>query len=228
MKEYLVKEYYLDPDKIAVISHGVDRAKKIKDAKIVPGSIMFFGHLRPMKGIENLLQAFRLLLNMNQNAKLLIVGSPHAHDKSGYLANLRHLVQQQGLDDRVRLESFVSEEELTGLISTSQIIVFPYLDDGFIEASGAIARMMDYGKPVVCTNIPKFKGEFYDQSRCIMIEKENAATLAEKLNSLIRDAHLREEKAKCLKEVAQTRYWNIVAKRHIELYKSCLLKKLND
>lgn len=221
MKKFLTEEYYLNPSKIMVIPHGVDRAEIFKNAQLLPESIMFFGHLRPMKGIEQLLQAFRVLLERNQYAKLLIAGSPHAHDRLDYLRNLRRLVLNLGLSSKVRLESFVPEDRLNKLISASKIIVLPYLDDGFIEASGALARMMDYGKPVVCSNIPKFKGEFRDQSTYVIVETKNIIAFAETLNSLLQDAHLREEKAKRLKEVAKTRYWNIIAKRHADLYKSC-------
>lgn len=225
MKKYLVKEYYLDPNKIIVIPHGIDRAKIVKNAKPLPESIMFFGHLRPMKGIEYLLQAFRVLLEKNQHAKLLVVGSPHAHDKPDYVDSLQSTVRNLGLSHNIRLESFVSDNRLSELISASQIIVLPYLDDGFIEASGALARMLDYGKPVVCTNIPKFRGEFHNQSRCIMVETKNVTALAKMLNSLLQDARLREEKAKRLKETAKTRYWNFIAKEHVELYKSCFANK---
>lgn len=221
MKKFLAEEYYLNPSKIIVIPHGVDRAEIVKNAQLLPESIMFLGHLRPMKGIEHLLQAFRVLPDRNQHAKLLIVGSPHAHDKLDYLRNLKRLVLDLGLSSKVSLESFVPEDRLNELISASKIIVLPYLDDGFIEASGALARMMDYGKPVVCSNIPKFKGEFRDQSTCVMIETKNITAFAETLNSLLQDANLREEKAKRLKEVAKTRYWNIIAKKHADLYKSC-------
>jgi glycosyltransferase involved in cell wall biosynthesis len=220
MKEALIKEYNLNPSKIVVIHHGVAEARILKEVEPNPNSILFFGHLRPMKGIENLLQAFRLLSEKNHDAKLFIVGSPHAHDKPDYMKNLQNKIMEIGAS-KVTLETFVSENRLSQLIAASEIIVLPYLDDGFIEASGALARVIDYEKTVVCTNISKFRGEL-DESECAFVSPEDATDLAEALGLLLSNARLRKEKAKRLKKLAKTRYWDVVAEEYVEFYESFL------
>jgi glycosyltransferase involved in cell wall biosynthesis len=221
MKEVLIKEYNLNPSKIIVIHHGVEEAR-IFEVEPNSNSIMFFGHLRPMKGIENLLQAFQMLSEKNHDAKLFIVGSPHAHDKPDYMKNLQNKIMEIGT--KVTLETFVSENRLSQLIAASEIIVLPYLDDGFIEASGALARVIDYEKAVVCTNIPKFRGEL-DESECVFVKPDDATGLAEALDLLLSNARLRREKAKRLKKLAKTRYWNVVAEEHVKFYESFLSDK---
>ena len=227
MKKYLETEYRLTPQKIIIIPHGTDKAQIIQ-ATNSQEQIMFFGHLRSLKGIEDLLEAFRLLRKKNPKVSLTIAGSPHAHDKLDYVAKLQRLVAEPDISGKVKMENYVSEDRLSKLISTSEVIVLPYLDDGFIEASGAIARMMDYGKPIVYTNIPKFRGELGNGFRSVMVETGNPADLAEKLHSLLQDGHFREEMGKRLKKMAQSRYWNITAKKHVELYQSLLSRKKNS
>lgn len=219
MKQVLVKEYSLPPSKIVVIHHGVDKATISEKIEPIPNSILFFGHLRPMKGIENLLQAFQLLLSKKYDAKLFIVGSSHAHDKPDYLRKLQTEIDRIGRG-RVTLETSVSENRLSQLITASEIIVLPYLDDGFIEASGALARMMDYGKAVICSNIPKFRGELLDESVCTFVPPDDYFDLEQSLGLLLSDLRLRMDKARQLKKLAKTRYWDLVAKEHAECYES--------
>ena len=74
-------EVGLDPARVRVIPHGAfDYLTRLPEEKPLPAElegaegpvILFFGLLRPYKGIENLLEAFRQV----EGAELWIVGNP--------------------------------------------------------------------------------------------------------------------------------------------------------
>jgi len=210
--------------KIRVIPHGVDVRKErvmqkkfCKEGKI----ILFTGFIRRSKGIHSLILAFGRFLKKNhnfRNVKLLIAGPKHFGDDDEYLTFLKLLVKKLGIERNVKiLCAFLSEEELDELIANSDVIVLPYIDY-FYEASGVLARIMSFGKPVICTRIPKFEAEIEDGVSGILINPLNVSELEKALRLVIGDNVIRRQLGENLKKKTINRSWDDVAKRHIKLY----------
>ncbi|TRO54193.1 glycosyltransferase, partial [Candidatus Bathyarchaeota archaeon] len=159
MTETLKKEYNIKVDKIAIIPHGVKPACNLDDVqKEKEVNIMSLGFLRKDKGIDYLIQAFEKFLETCPDAKLIIVGGSHAHDKKNQSERFRQFLTPR-TQKQVLFTGFVDEKRLEQLIWNSDIIVLQSTEPYYVEASGTLATVADYGKPVVCSKVPKFQSE---------------------------------------------------------------------
>jgi glycosyltransferase involved in cell wall biosynthesis len=226
MKEILQTEYGAKEEKIAVIPHGVKKASR--KPKFSPKGeklcILSLGFLRKEKGIECLIDAFKNFLEKCPDAKLVIVGGSHAHDKTGCPQVFKRFLTPK-LPKQVSFTGFIEEASLQQLIWRSDIIVLQSTEPYYIEASGALAAVADYGKPVVCTKVPKFQNELQNGEHCLVIKPSDSTELTQALVLLLENAELRSHLGRNLKEKFAGRRWSTIAKEHASLYR-CLLKNL--
>lgn len=228
MKEALKNMYSSRKDdwKIFVIPHGVrEMAGRSGD---FPGDgrvkILSLGFIRRSKGIEYLIEAFKIFSAICPESTLVIVGGKHPHDDEGYIRSL--MERLSGETSNIILTGFVDEEKLDELIWNSEIIMLPSLGDYYIEASGSLARVAMYGKPIICSKVPKFKADLEDGKDCIMVEFDKPEKLANALLLLAKDADLRRRIGRSLVNKFKDRVWCRVAEQHIDLFRSLLEKKL--
>jgi len=222
LMENILQAYGLNSNKIAVIPHGVDRARQLYGAdKKESLTVLFHGFVRPSKGLEWLINAMRNVAELHPRVKLVIAGeTPHQERGKGhfYISQLRSKIRCLQLENHVKvIKKFLNENELEKLILEGDILVLPYIDN-FFEASGALARVMDYGKPLICTKIPRFLGDLRNGEDCIMVSPRDTQRLAEAVRELVQNETLRKKIGENLKEKASGRYWDIIAKQYVQLY----------
>lgn len=105
----------------------------------VPGRLGCFGLIRPYKGIEDLLEAFKGL--DGSDVSLVIGGKPADPDTAGRLRRLGDADPRVGLTLR-----FLDDSELVTLVTESQLMVFPYLA---MHNSGAVLAALSLDRPVL-------------------------------------------------------------------------------
>jgi glycosyltransferase involved in cell wall biosynthesis len=223
MKKILQTEYSAKEEKITVIPHGVKNASKKpkfsqKGEKIC---ILSLGFLRKRKGIGSLIEAFEKFLEKCPDAKLVIVGGSHAHDKTGYPESFKQFLTPK-LQKQVFFTGFVDETTLEQFIWRSDIIVLQSTEPYYVEASGALAAVADYGKPVVCTKVPKFQSELQNGEHYIVVAPSDSTELAQALVLIMENKELRNRLGKNLKEKFKGRHWSTVTEEHVVLYRRVL------
>ena len=103
---------------------------------------LFFGGIKPYKGVEQLITSFKKL--EANNLTLWIVGKPF---NNGYRLLIEQLV---GDDNNIKVQlDFIKEENLSQLITASDIVVLPFQK---ITNSGSVILAMGYSKPVITLN----------------------------------------------------------------------------
>lgn len=105
----------------------------------VPGRLLYFGLIRPYKGVETLIEAFRGM--PEASATLRIVGNPAT-------PGVRQAVEDACLADpriSARLE-YVGDEVLAREIGEAQWIVLPYRQ---MQNSGALLLALSLSRPVL-------------------------------------------------------------------------------
>ncbi|GAB4371579.1 MAG: glycosyltransferase family 4 protein [Bryobacter sp.] len=115
-----------------------------------------FGFLKPYKRIAESLRAFRRVLKVNDQARMILVGEPHPElDLDGLLRSL-------GLEESVRVLGYVSrEEDFHGLLDACDVVLnLRYPTVG--ESSGTLLRALSLAKPVLVTEIGSFR-EYPDE-----------------------------------------------------------------
>lgn len=128
------------------------------------------GLLRPYKGLEELIPAFRSL--PDDAAVLLIAGTP---SPAGYTAALAGLI---GGDARIRLiPRFVPPEDIQLYLNAADICVLPYRQ---ITTSGAALLALSFGVPVLAPAIGAFP-HLLAEGRGILYNPGEAHSLAQAL-----------------------------------------------
>lgn len=125
---------------VVTILHGhyKDRFAHIAAPASIPGRALYFGLIRPYKGVEDLLKVFSSI--GNKDISLRVVGKP--------FDSLGELVEHAcGQDSRVSsLLRFVEDDVLVHEIGLSQMVVLPYKE---MHNSGALLVALSLARPVL-------------------------------------------------------------------------------
>lgn len=208
-------EVGIDPARIHVIHHGAfDYLTRVPDEKPLPRElegaegtvILFFGLLRPYKGIDTLLEAFRSV----RGAELWIVGNPRMP-----VEPLRRLADQ--VPGTVRFVTrFITDPEIAAYFRRADIVVLPYRD---VEQSGVVYTALAFGKPMVLSAVGGFPELAADHGAARIVAPENPAALAQALAELVGDEAARSELAAAARRAADGPFsWDRIGDRTLALY----------
>jgi glycosyltransferase involved in cell wall biosynthesis len=110
------------------------------DAKIV----LFFGNVRPYKGVRDLIDAFPRV-TASTSAVLVVAGTFFES-----IEEYRARIEELSLGDSVRLfDGYVTNEEVGPLFEVTDLVVLPYRS---ASQSGVIPLAASFRKPVVATS----------------------------------------------------------------------------
>jgi len=134
--------FQISPDKVAVISHGINNriprrdvsqkeAREKLNIELTAHAILFFGQVDEYKGIETLIDAASLLVKENPAVVLIIAGKPKRH--LHYAVQLKSKAEKMLPENNVlfRLQ-FVPVDEVE-LYFAAQIVSFCHIEE-FIRA----------------------------------------------------------------------------------------------
>jgi glycosyltransferase involved in cell wall biosynthesis/SAM-dependent methyltransferase len=113
-----------------------------------------FGYLKPYKRITESLRAFRRLLRLVPNVKMILVGEPHAEFP------VEAMIRSMGLAANVRVLGFAPIGDFVGYLGACDIVInlrFPTVG----ESSGTLLRSLGLGKAVMVSEVGSFQ-EFPD------------------------------------------------------------------
>lgn len=117
--------------------------------------IGIFGFLKPYKRIAESLRAFRRLIRVIPDARMILVGEVHPE------LPLEGMIRSMGLSAQVRHIGFAPIEEFTGYMSACDVVLnLRYPTVG--ESSGTLLRALGLGKAVVVSDIGSFR-EYPDE-----------------------------------------------------------------
>ena len=151
-------ELAVDSNKAVIIPHGhyrdvygpaIDRAAALRQLDISPeGRIaLYFGTLRPYKGLETLLTVWRDVAATVRPSKLVIAGSPFSDE---YGRQITELAKACGDSVLLRLEK-IPDREVPAFFSAADVVVLPFRK---ILTSGSMLLAMSYDKPVIAPRLP--------------------------------------------------------------------------
>jgi glycosyltransferase involved in cell wall biosynthesis len=214
-RERLVVDLELDPEQVVVIPHGAfdhlatlaDEAPLAPELAGVRGPVvLFFGLLRPYKGVDVLLEAWKGI----GGAELWVVGMPRMP-----LGGLRSRATPS-----VRfVPRYVPDAELAAYFRRADLVVLPYRE---IDQSGVLATALAFGKPLLLTNVGGFP-EVAARGAAELVEPGDRAALHIALKRLLDDPARRAALGAAAAEAARATYsWDAIARDHLALYERLL------
>jgi glycosyltransferase involved in cell wall biosynthesis len=214
----LEADFEVPRERLRVIPHGAfDYLTRQADESPLPEElrgveapvILFFGLVRPYKGVDVLLEAFRRI----EGAELWIVGMPRMP-----MGPLHRLAEQA--PGRVRfMERFVPDREIPAFMRRADVVVLPYRN---IEQSGVLYTALAFGSPLVLSSVGGFP-EIAEQGAARLVPPGDPAALGGTLREILADADAREALGRSALAAASGRYgWDGIAAQTIELYRELL------
>jgi len=206
-------ELGIDPAHVHAIPHGAfAHFAELSDPAPLPPElaavekpvVLCFGLIRPYKGIDVLLEAWRGI----DDAELWIVGLPKMD-----LAPLRATAPPG-----VRfVPRFVGDAEIPAFFRRADLVVLPYRE---IDQSGVLFTALAFGKPLLLSAVGGFP-EVAATGAAELVEPGDPAALHAAFARLLADPAARERLAAAARAAAAGPYsWDAIAARHLALYEA--------
>jgi len=189
------------------------------DPESRPPVVLFFGLLRPYKGIDVLIRAAEQLAAPTGQAapELWIVGNPRMD-----LTELRERTARLRLDVRW-LPRFIEDSEIPAIMRRADVLVLPYLDG---EQSGVLYTGIAFGKAMVVSDVGGIGEVAHEHGLARLVEPGDADQLGEELARLVvgPDAAAERQRleGRCRAAAEGPFAWDRVADQTIALYQDVL------
>lgn len=225
-KGFLDKEYGFDPSKIVVLPHhtklnghgpnGTEAKKQLgqEGQKI----ITFFGFIRPAKGIEYLMDAFRKVSEKHPDAILQVLGMAKPRNWD-YSTKLLVKAKEDDLESKVIWTGFIDSDKVPLYLKASDVIVYPYLTTFPSESRGYL-QALSYGRPVVMTTA--IDSEVKDGIHALVVPPADSEALTNAISKLIDDRPYAEELGKNGYEYCAHRRWEDAVPQIMQAYEDTL------
>jgi glycosyltransferase involved in cell wall biosynthesis len=152
--------------------------------------ILAIGHWGTYKRLETLMAAFPLVLKEVPEAKLVVAGANH-HTRAGYWESIR---DAQPPELPIEFKGYVAEEAIPELFQSTSILVLPY--DSATGSSGPAHQACEFGVPIVCADIPDFRGMVTDEDMAVRFYRVgDHEDLAQQLIRILKSQELQRSMA---------------------------------
>ena len=220
-KRSVVEQHGLSPDRVHVIRHGALGEKGVPSTRFSPSIpseleddgtpvVLSYGLIRPYKGIETLLRAWRGIAG----AQLWIVGRPMMD-----VAELLAAAGSEGSNLRL-VPRFVTPTEEAALFERADLVVLPYERSERFGFSGVLATALGHGRAIVLSDVGGF-AELAAAGAARLVPAGDAQALHATLAELIADADERARLAAAAARTAAEEYsWDAAARSTLALYET--------
>ncbi len=178
-----------------------------------------FGFLKPYKRIAESLRAFRRLVRVVPDARMILVGEAHPE------LPLQSLIASMGLSEHVRHLDFVPMQDFNGYLGACDIVLnLRYPTVG--ESSGTLQRALGMGKAVIVSDVGSFRELPDDICLKTPVDATEEEHLFEYLNLLASRPAVRSalgDRARAWAE--QECSWDLVARRYAEFLEAVIAGK---
>ena len=212
-KQELV-ELDIESQKIAVIHNGIDTDLFIPDEMSTSDKkqLLWIGRFANGKGVDYLIDAFKLLKSENPDITLIMVGRGPEKER------IRNKIRNLGLDTSITMKDFIPNSDIVQLYQSSSIFILPSLEEGVPRT---ILEAMSCGIPIVCSKLPQLVDIV---NNCgFLIPTKDSMAIADKVSEIITDTTQAKQLGKNGRENVVTNYsWKDTVEQTIRLYEGLI------
>jgi D-inositol-3-phosphate glycosyltransferase len=195
-RQALVEQYGARAEGVVVIPPGadlatfrpLDREQARKTLGLSGEVLLFVGRIDPVKGLDTLLEAVKLLAHRPRLSLLVIGGSaPAARHVDADEWDLRELASELGISERVQWLGPVEQERLPLYYSAADVAVVPSRYESF----GLVAlEALACGAAVVASRVGGLATIVQDGENGLLVPWRSAEAFAERVEAVLDDSAL--------------------------------------
>jgi glycosyltransferase involved in cell wall biosynthesis len=166
MKRELAADFDVPAERISVIPFGInnslpDTGLTAAEAKRKLGlseserTILFFGSIRPYKGVDLLATAFLKLAAKHPDYRLIVAGEPKKGAED-YIGEIRQRLQAEAASMVIERIHHIPDEETELYFKAADVTALPYKH---IFQSGVLFLAYNFGLPVVAADVGAFRDD---------------------------------------------------------------------
>lgn len=186
-----------------------EEAKKLREKYEITGPIiLYIGRITKYKGVDDLIQAYKLVKEEIKDVNLIIGGTPDFSMK-------KHYELWKDKYEEILFLGHISEEEIPWYYSMADLFVtYSYAGEGFgLTPIEAIAC----GTPVICSSLYAYKEVLKDNA--IFVLPQNPSLLAQNVIDILKDKEKRVNMINKAQNFIKRYTWNSVGQKLEEVYK---------
>jgi poly(glycerol-phosphate) alpha-glucosyltransferase len=198
---------------VCVIPNGVECPEMTPPALLSSHEkiCLYLGRIHPIKGLENLIQAWAGLGDARKDWRLVIAGP----DENGYGKRLEHIANTSGVNDSVLFPGPQYGSDKAKWFQRARVFTLPSQSEGL---SMAVLEAMSFGLPVLLTDSCNFPDVSIHRAGI-----QTGGSLEELKTGLTEMLHMgdneRREMGKKGRDLVMGQYtWEIITDRLIEVY----------
>jgi len=180
---------------------------------LLPGrgklELLFFGFVRPYKGLDILFKAMELL--KEEDVFLTVAGEWWINGE-----NLKKFLNDSNNKIEI-INTYITEEEAAEYFTRADVVVMPYRSG---SGSGVSALAYHYNRPVIATKVGGFPDIIKDGISGRLINPEDPCELAMAIREFLHKPSLNVSEA--IKETAEDMTWNSFTEKILNLYHNYL------
>ncbi|HEV2247458.1 MAG TPA: glycosyltransferase family 4 protein [Terriglobia bacterium] len=222
MKDELVKEFGVAAEAVTIIPYGInnavpnagvtaDEAKRRLGIQASERTILFFGNMRPSKGLDYLLAAVEQLHAEDLRYRLIVAGQP-LRQYDDYWQRVQMMIRRLEESGSLILRNeFIPDQDVALYFAAADVAALPYSD---IFQSGVLFLSYSFGLPVVATDVGSLRDDIIEGRTGFLCRPRDVSSLAEAIRKYFESALYRElnDRKQEIREYAHGRHsWSNVA-----------------
>ncbi len=208
LKQILISRFKVDPEKVLVTLHGVNRiddSKYTKNSNRLIKYVTLTGRLDKYKGIDLFLDAAQYFQNDYEGVEFVLAGRGDLTEYQERIKSLTNLTV---------INRFLSNDEVDDLMIQSFAVVLPYID---ASQSGVIPISYYNGCPVIVSNVGGLPEAVTESKTGYVFEKGNCLELINRIKDIVENHELRDRLGNhCFDYYQNTLKWNVIIERLLE------------
>lgn len=224
MREELVAEFGVEPARIVEIPYGVNNA--VRDSELTgaearrrlelePGDqvLVFFGAIKPYKGLDLLVEAFERVAPKHAALRLVIAGER----KQGWEEcwdPLDERIEKSAVRGQYRRHiRFIPDDAIELYLKAADLAVLPYTE---IFQSGVLFLAYAFGLPVLVSDVGSLREHVVEGETGLVCRPNDAGELAQSIESYFASPLYRElerRRPEIRRYFAERHSWDAVAER---------------
>lgn len=232
MKSELMEEFGMEGSRVTVIPFGINNS--VPNTRLTPAesrhrlgiregerTILFFGRIKPYKGLEYLIAAFQQVLARRDDYRLIIAGRPFNCER--YWMAIQETIREDVQRGRILLKAdFIPDDETEVYFKAADLLVLPYRH---IYQSGVLFLGHSFGVPVIAADVGSLKDEIVEGKTGFVFRPEDPVDLARVIeryfaSDLYRELNKRRQE---IRDYAREHHsWDVVSQVSMSVYAGLL------